>query len=459
MGERKKSIAIIGAGIAGLTAAHALVKRGHHVAVFEASPRIGGVIETVCRDGYLAECGPNTLLETSPKIGELIRELGLESRKRHANPGMKNRYIVKHARPVAMPLSPWQFVTTGLFSLRAKLNLLREPFISPCPSGTEESLAAFVVRRLGKEFLDYAINPFVAGVYAGAPEKLSVMHAFPKLHALEQNDGSLIKGQILGARTRMKRGEVSKDKARMISFDRGLQVLVDGLEKVLQGNISLASRITGIARKAQGWQVTGVDEDRLFDAILPALPTHKMTGIRFEDDGPMDFSPFEEIIYPPVASVVMGFRREQVTHPLNGFGMLVPEVERRHILGTIFNSSLFEGRAPEACVTLTTYIGGMRAPEKALLPEEVMDRCILEDLSALLGVRGSPTFVNRRVYRHAIPQYVVGYGRFKDRFDHLEKKHAGLFFAGHYRNGISLSDSLVAGLEVADRMELFFKEK
>ena len=459
MGNQQKSIAIIGAGVTGLAAAHRLRGLGHQATVFESSNRIGGVIETVRKDGYLAECGPNTLLETSPKIGELIRDLGIEDRKRYANPEMKNRYIVKGAKPVAMPLSPGQFLTTKLFSLSTKLGLLKEPFIPRCPADKEESLAEFVFRRLGREFLDYAINPFVAGVYAGDPERLSVQHAFPKLHALEQKYGSMIKGQILGARERKKRGTVSKDKAKMVSFDHGLQVLIDGLGQSVEGSLRLSSTVHGIERSDERqWNILGSDGSQSFDAVLPALPTYKMTELTFKDGAAIDLSQLREIIYPPVASIVMGFKREQIAHPLDGFGMLVPEVEKRNALGTIFTSSLFEGRSPEGHVTLTSYIGGMRAPQNALLPEEEIDRLVLEDLEVLLGLRGKPTFVNRRVYRHAIPQYVVGYGKHKDLFDRLEHEHSGLFFAGHYRNGISLSDSLVAGLDVAERMDQFFKK-
>lgn len=459
MGNQKKSIAIIGAGVTGLAAAFRLQKLGHQTSVFESSNRIGGVIETVCKDGYLAECGPNTLLETSPKIGELIRDLGLEDRKRYANPEMKNRYIVKGAKPVAMPLSPGQFLTTKLFSFGTKLGLAKEPFIAACPADKEESLAEFVVRRLGQEFLDYAINPFVAGVYAGDPTKLSVQHAFPKLHALEQKYGSLIKGQILGARERKKRGTVSKDKAKMVSFDGGLQVLIDGLGRSVEGSLQLSSTVQGVERAGdRQWKLSGSEGSQTFDAVLPALPTYKMTEMTFKDASTLDLSSLRDIIYPPVASIVMGFKREQIAHPLDGFGMLVPEVEKRHALGTIFTSSLFEGRAPEGHVTLTSYIGGMRAPDKALLPEDEIDRLILEDLGVLLGLKGKPTFINRRIYRHAIPQYVVGYGRHKDLFDQLEQSHTGLFFAGHYRNGISLSDSLLAGLDVAERMDQFFKK-
>jgi len=452
MGNPNKTIAILGGGITGLTAAYELLKLGHKPTVFESSPRIGGAIETIRQNDFLAECGPNTLLETSPRISNLISDLGLDSRKRYANPSMKNRYIIKGGKPVPMPLSPGQFVTTKLFSLGAKLNLIKEPFIAPCPSETEESLAAFIVRRLGQEFLDYAINPFVAGVYAGDPSRLSVQHAFPKLYALEQKYGSMIKGQFFGARERKIRGTVSKDKAKLVSFDQGLEVLVDGLGQKIGDTINISTVIESVEKDEKKWIVQGRKIREKFDAVITAIPTHRMTNMTFRDESDLDLSILRDIIYPPVTSVVMGFRRDQIRHSLEGFGMLVPKVERQNILGTIFSSSLFENRAPEGYVTLSTYIGGMRQPDHALLGDQEMDRLILKDLEALLGVRGEPAFINRRVWKKAIPQYTVGYGKILDRFNELEAAHSGLFFAGHYRNGISLGDSILAGLDVTHRI-------
>ncbi|HCZ03825.1 MAG TPA: protoporphyrinogen oxidase, partial [Verrucomicrobiales bacterium] len=417
MGNPNKTIAILGGGITGLTAAYELLKLGHKPTVFESSPRIGGAIETIRQNDFLAECGPNTLLETSPRISNLISDLGLDSRKRYANPSMKNRYIIKGGKPVPMPLSPGQFVTTKLFSLGAKLNLIKEPFIAPCPSETEESLAAFIVRRLGQEFLDYAINPFVAGVYAGDPSRLSVQHAFPKLYALEQKYGSMIKGQFFGARERKIRGTVSKDKAKLVSFDQGLEVLVDGLGQKIGDTINISTVIESVEKDEKKWIVQGRKIREKFDAVITAIPTHRMTNMTFRDESDLDLSILRDIIYPPVTSVVMGFRRDQIRHSLEGFGMLVPKVERKNILGTIFSSSLFENRAPEGYVTLSTYIGGMRQPDHALLGDQEMDRLILKDLEALLGVRGEPAFINRRVWKKAIPQYTVGYGKVLDRFN------------------------------------------
>ena len=216
-----KPVAILGGGITGLAAAFCLRQRGIPVLLLEASDRVGGVIQSARRDGYLAEFGPNSILETSPLISDLVRDTGLESRRLYSSPSAEKRYVVRDKRPVAIPASAAGFLTTPLFSFPAKLRVLAEPFIRRATEDVEESIAQFVLRRLGREFLDYAIDPLVAGVYAGNPRMLSVSQAFPKLHKLEQRYRSLFLGQILGARERRRSGEVSKKDAKKLSFDEG----------------------------------------------------------------------------------------------------------------------------------------------------------------------------------------------------------------------------------------------
>jgi protoporphyrinogen/coproporphyrinogen III oxidase len=451
-----RSAAIIGAGITGLTAAFYLKRKGVPVTVYEASDRVGGAIQSARMQGYLAEFGPNTILETSPKVGQLVLDAGLASRRLDPDPRAAARYVVRYQRPIEMPGSPLGFFTTKLFTSRAKLAVLREPFVPPRRDGKEESVAEFVVRRLGQEFLDHAIDALVAGVYAGDPYKLSVPQAFPKLGQLEARYGSLIKGQIFGARERKQRGEVAKDRAPKFSFDEGLQVLPDTLSEQLGEAVHLNTTVTRLTQTADGWtldlRARGQQARAEHGALIYAGTAFGLAELEVQAAGPLHLNTFAEIRYPPVASVVLGFRREDVAHACEGFGMLIPKVEGFQILGTIFSSSLFPNRAPAGHLTLTSYVGGERNPDLASLPPEKLFALTCEDLRVLLGVKGKPTFQHSVFYPRAIPQYNVGYGRFRELMSDIEQKAPGLFFAGHYRDGISLSDTIVSGCKVAERV-------
>ncbi len=447
-----KSVAIIGAGITGLTAAFYLKRKGVPVTVYEAGACAGGVIRSSRQNGFLAESGPNTILETSPKISELIRDLNLESRRIYPSPVAKNRYVVRDKKPVAMPSSQAEFLTTKLFSARAKFALAREPFVPPRRDGVEESVAEFVLRRLNQEFLDRAIDPLVAGIYAGDPHKLSVRHAFPKLLEAEQKYGSLLKGQFFGAREQKKSGEISRRDAKLFSFDDGLQVLTDALAAQLGEALKLNLPATKLTQVENGWHVSTSNGDVEHGAVIYCGTAHKLAELKIESQTPLNFSSFSEIRHPPVASIVLGFRREDVAHPLDGFGMLIPKIEGFKILGTIFSSSLFPNRAPENFVTLTSYVGGERQPELVSLPADELGKLVCEDLRVLLGVKGKPVFTHHHFWPRAIPQYNVGYGKFKNRLTEIESQTRGLFFAGSFRDGISLGDSIVSGVNIAERV-------
>jgi len=455
-----KSIAIIGGGITGLVAAYRLREKGLPVTVYEASDRVGGVIRSVREDEYLGECGPNTILETSPTVAELIRDLGLEGRRYYSNPAAKNRYIVRNKRLINMPSSPLGFITTPLFSPAAKLRLLAEPFIRSSPEAREESVSQFVVRRLGHEFLDHAIDALVSGIYAGDPDKLSVPHAFPRLRALEQRYGSLIKGQVFGAHERHKSKEVAKPNAPKFSFDDGLQVLVNALDAGLRPFVRLRSPVSKLTQTPAGWAITtrigNVEIKQEHSAVLYAGTAFRLPEIQIATERYINWSSFSDIQYPPVASVVLGFRREDVAHPLDGFGVLIPRVEGFHILGTIFSSSLFPYRAPAGHVTVTSYLGGARSPDLAKLsPDDLFD-LTCADLRVLLGVKGEPTFKHHTLFPKAIPQYDVGFGRFRTLMKEIEEKAPRLFLAGHYRDGISLADSIVSAHQAAERIQSSF---
>jgi protoporphyrinogen oxidase len=339
---------------------------------------------------------------------------------------------------------------------------------------------------------------------------------------LEDNYGSLIKGQIFGAGARKRSGEIAKDRAPKFSFDEGLQVLPDTLAAQLDGAVKLNTTVTKLTQMTDGWALTfsegRIPRDPLIageiggsqssplrnetqaehsaviycgtapklaelqielqtnvnEPLAPALspfggerektaacdaassprPSGERVAGGRERGNFVGLYAFSEIRYPPVASVVLGFRREDVTHPCEGFGMLIPKIEGFKILGTIFSSSLFPNRAPAGHLTLTSYIGGQRYPELALLPAEKLVALTCEDLRVLLGVTGKPVFQHCVLYPKAIPQYNVGYGRYRELMNEIENRAAGLFFAGHYRDGVSLGDSILSGCNIVERVAM-----
>jgi protoporphyrinogen/coproporphyrinogen III oxidase len=452
MGDlQSRSIAIVGGGITGLTAAWRLHSQGHRVTLFEQADRVGGAIVTLARDGWLVECGPNSMLE-SPQLDELVTGLGLTAERRYAEPAAKNRYLVRGGRLVPVPTAPHRFLASPLFSLRTKLRLFAEPFSRARVRPADLSLAALVREHFGQEIVDYAINPLVAGIYAGDPEALSTKYAFPKLWEAEQTHGSIIRGQIAAMRQKRARGE--RGVSRIVSFTRGLQTLPETLAARLPaGSIRTGSAVLGLT-PGRPWRVVarhdGLAAAAEFDAVVLALPGPALAALPIGPEGACPLAALDLVDYPPVTSLFLGFRRDQVAHPLDGFGALVPAVEQRSILGALFSSTLFPGRAPAGHVALTIYVGGTRQPELAALPPAELRPRVLADLRALLGVSGEPVFSHVTAWPHAIPQYNLGYERVLAAITAAEARHPGLFIGGHVRDGISVANCISAGMRLGD---------
>ncbi len=449
-----KRLAIVGAGITGLTAASELAAAGHAVTVFEATGRVGGAIRTVLRDGWLVEAGPNTALLRDTSLDPMIERAGLGAELQIANPAAAKRFIVRHGRPNALPQSLWGALTTPVFNFRGKLRVLAEPFIRQNRDNPDETLAAFARRRVGQEFLDYAVNPFIGGVYACAPEELCVRHALPRLWRLEQNHGSLVRGTIALMRAKRKSGV--RTKTRLVSFAGGLATLPRALAAALGDAVRLGTAVTGVARVATGWRLTfhpagsvagaAAADTADFDAVLFTCGSAALA--RLDIAGRQPLAALSTLPWSSVTSLALGFRREDVAHPLDGFGMLVPAKENRRILGALFSSTLFPGRAPAGHVLLTVFVGG-RQPEYAALPDAELDTLVLAELRELIGTQGDPVFRHCSRVPLAIPKYTAAFGALSAAMDAFEHDHPGLFIAGNCRTGISLADCMAAGLAVA----------
>jgi oxygen-dependent protoporphyrinogen oxidase len=354
------------------------------------------------------------------------------------------------------------FLKTPLFSTSAKLRLLKEPFISRSNPDAEESLADFVRRRIGDEFLDYAINPFVAGVYAGDPEELSVKSSFPKLFELEQKHGSLIKGAVVGAKERKKQQTTSKQNARMFSFTDGMQAMIDALATAHAETIHTGIHIESIGRDAGGFVVTvrlngGSTRFRSRELVL-AVPTYAYGELNFLFDFPLR-GQLERVFYPPVAGVFFGFKANPARIPLDGFGFLVPKKENRKILGTIWSSTIFSGRAPEGGVALSTFVGGSRQPEMAALDDGRLVDAVKKDLRGLMGIEQSPDTVVVARWEKAIPQYRLGHQTIIDAIERFENECPGIHVTGNFRSGISVADCITGAKGMSERIASSISKK
>ena len=453
-------VVIIGAGISGLVVAWWLRRSGVEVIVLEKESWAGGTMRTIEEEGWLVETGPNSALETTPLFSQMFDELGIVGERRYANEASNKRYILRDGKLHALPMSPGAFFKSSLWSASGKLRLLKEPFIGRADK--EETIAEFVERRLGREFLDYAFNPFVAGVYAGNPEQLSVRAAFPKLYALEEKYGGLVKGMIRGRKERKQRAEKAKDRAKMFSFAKGMQTFPNAIAKELGERLMLGCDLTGVAKSAMtdgagpypftiSYKSNGRTEGMKAKAVVLATPS----DVSSEIVRPMSnvlATALSTIYYPPVIEVFMGFRAEQFKGPLDGFGFLVPARENRSILGTIWSSSIFDNRAPSGHAALTTFVGGARQPELADCGDADLIDLVAKEIHSIMQGEGRPVFSKIVRWKKAIPQYNLGYHEILHAIEGFEISEAGFFLCSNYRGGIAVGDCVMSAERIASKV-------
>jgi len=454
-----KKVVIIGAGISGLTTAYLLDKKGFDVTVLEKKSSVGGSIESVKENDFLFDRGPNSALETTPIISQLVEELNLQDELLYANKAADKRYILRDNKLHPLPMNPKSFLKTELFSTKAKLRLFMEPFISRSNDGYYQSLAEFVKRRLGQEFLDYAINPFVAGVYAGRPEELSVKSAFPKLYALEEEYGGLIIGTIRSIKKRRQRAEKSKQSAKMISFKSGMIALPNAIANYFGDKIILNADVYSVFKSNDKYKLVyklnGEDYSIETDVIVSTVPSFVASNI-FEKFN-KDFSEHcNSIYYPPVLVYYLVYKKEDIGHPLDGFGFLIPEKEKKSFLGALWSSVIFPFRSDDNYAAFTLFIGGSRNPDFVNIEREELLSKVRMEFEEIMQIKGEPAYSSNRFWEKAIPQYNIGYIEHERFFDEFERENPGIFISGNFRGGISVGDCIKNAEIVSEKILKYF---
>ena len=453
-----KRIAVIGAGISGLATAYQLRKQlaeagiDHQLRVFEKEGRPGGKITAARRQGFHCEGGPNGFLDSRPETLALCRELGLTDRLQRASEAARHRFVLLNGRLKEIPTSPLKFLASGVLSWRGKLRLLREPWAPGPPPGHDQSIAEFARRRLGEEAYQRLIDPMVAGVFAGDGERLSLASCFPRMAQMEAEYGSLVRAMFRLARQRRRgAGGPAGPGGTLTSFHGGLSELPRALAQRL-GDVGYGAALARLEAREGGYRLL-FEDGPPYECDGVVLATEAFQAARALAGLDLALAQvLQRFEYAPVAVVGLGFRREQLGRPLDGFGFLTPSAARRRILGSLWTSSIFPGRAPEGQVLLRTLVGGARSPELAGLAEAELVALVLEELRAILGLSGAPTFTQVFHWPRAICQYTLGHARRLEEMEGRVDRHPGLFLTGNAYRGVALNDCTANAVRVAERV-------
>ncbi len=423
--------------------------------LLEASSRSGGIIRSVHQDdGFLFELGPQSFLVDAPLLA-LIEELGLGENLLRANPRAP-RYVLHRGRLRAVPLGPAALIGTRLLSARTKLRIVAEFFHRTRPPDEDESVATFVRRKFGDEILERIVAPMVSGIFAGDPESLSVSAAFPSLRCYELEHGSVVRGAL---KSRPAKGET---RPSLCSFSDGMETLPAALAESLgdalwcdtqvQSVRAAATEASARPRSAR-FQIDilrrGTPEILAADAVIVAAPCDASANILSTLSGPLAET-LRQVEYAPVAVVCAGYARASVGNSLDGFGFLVPRSEGLHLLGNVWNSSLFPDRAPLGHVSLASFAGGATDPEFCALPESEIAAQITKELAQILRITAPPAALSVQKYARALPQYNLGHARIVESLSKLTAATPGLFLSGNYLSGPSVGACIAQAAQTCE---------
>jgi protoporphyrinogen/coproporphyrinogen III oxidase len=441
---------VVGAGISGLACAYALRKAGVDAQVLEASPRAGGVIASEVRDGFLLELGPQSFSGTTA-LRSLRTELGITDQLVQAPAGAP-RYVVIDGALRAVPLNPTSMLTSSLLSARTKWRMARDAFGTTSAPEEDESIATFVRRKFGEELLERLVAPFVSGIYAGDPERISLRAAFPQLYEAEKSAGSIIRGMMRAAKSQ----KGPRERPTLLSFRGGNETLVRMLAQRIGSRLRLGAEVLGIVARRQAESVrfevrfrqAGSDQIAVAEHLVLATPA-SVAGALLRDVNAAFEPVLAGIEYAPVAVVSLGYRREDVGHSLEGFGFLVPRSAGLRVLGSVWNSSLFPERAPAGHVLLTSFVAGATDPGAAGLSSDALAALVHRELAPVLQIRAAPVFSHVQIYRRALPQYSIGHGERLMALERLRGDLPGLSLVGNYFRGPAIGNCVDLGMEAA----------
>jgi oxygen-dependent protoporphyrinogen oxidase len=441
---------VIGGGISGLVCAYALRKAGIEAQLVEASPRPGGVIQSITRDGFLLELGPQSFSNT-PALRQLCAELGVSNEIVEAPPHAP-RYVLINGKLQPAPLSPPAFFTSSLISASTKWSLLRDIFGKSTPPDADESIAAFTRRKFSAQLLDRLVGPFVSGVYAGDPERLSLRSAFPQLYEAEKSSGSIVRGMLRLAKS--KKGP--RERPTLQTFRSGNETLVRALSTNLGPALQSNARITNLTKNSDAsfevhQQIEGKENSLSASTLIFATPPDTTGKLLATLD-----STFESLLSPvefaPVAVVSLGYPKSATAHSLDGFGFLVPRSAGLRVLGTVWNSSLFPGRAPDGQALLTSFVGGTTDPAAAKLTPDNLAALVHREISSILSIHREPTFSNITIWPRALPQYTLGHADRMAAVATLLKSNPGIWLTGNYLRGPAIGTCVEQALATAEEV-------
>lgn len=452
-------IVVIGAGLTGLTTAYTLARKGREVTVLERMDKAGGQIQTHAENGFVFESGPNTGVVSVPEVAELMRDLqetsGGKCQLEIAPASSKRRLIWKGSKFRALPSGLFSAITTPLFTTADKFRILGEPWRKK-GTNPDESVGSLARRRLGKSFVNYAVDPFLSGVYAGNPDALVTRFALPKLYNLEHNYGSFVRGAIAKARE----PKTDRDKLatkKVFSAVGGLGKITEAMADYLGNHILLGLKDIKVMPEGDGWRISFGDADGnkqqiTCNKVVTTCGAYSLPELLpFVDDKTM--SKLNNLNYSPIVEVSVGVK-DTKGKKFQAFGGLVPSRENKKVLGILFPSACFKGRAPEGGALFSYFIGGMKHAEMLDYSDEQITALVEEYFHTMLKFPSSakPDFI--RIFRHkkAIPQYEITSGERFEAIEKVQNQYKGLTIAGNLRDGIGMAHRIKQATDVANKI-------